>query len=99
MPLLALFEALVIGTEPDTGAGVAAQDVGRPLFTTKSDGMGTGLSVCRSIIEANDGRLSVSENTTRGAMFQLVLPSDAAPSTAASEAVRTGSWRSLLITT
>jgi signal transduction histidine kinase len=77
----------------DTGAGVAAQDAGRifnPLFTTKSEGMGMGLSICRSIIEAHDGRLSVSGNMPRGAMFQFVLPADSAPSTAVSESARTG---------
>src|SRR6266516_2885177 len=60
----------------DTGAGIGAQDVGRifnPLFTTKSGGMGMGLSICRSIIEAHDGRLVVAPNTPRGAVFQFVL--------------------------
>jgi signal transduction histidine kinase len=60
----------------DTGSGIEQQDVGRifnPLFTTKSDGMGMGLSICRSIIEAHDGRLSVLPNTPQGSVFQFAL--------------------------
>jgi len=60
----------------DTGNGIGSQDVGRvfnPLFTTKSAGMGMGLSICRSIIEAHEGRLWVAGNTPRGAVFQFVL--------------------------
>jgi signal transduction histidine kinase len=58
----------------DTGAGVGSQDMDRifnPLFTTKSDGMGMGLAICRSIIEAHEGRLWVSPNTPRGAVFHV----------------------------
>jgi signal transduction histidine kinase len=71
----------------DTGAGIGAQDVGRifnPLFTTKSGGMGMGLSICRSIIEAHDGRLLVAPNTPRGSVFQFILGAGTAASTAAS---------------
>jgi signal transduction histidine kinase len=60
----------------DTGTGVGDQDVDQifnPLFTTKPNGMGMGLSICRSIIEAHDGRLWVAPNTPRGAVFQFVL--------------------------
>ena len=60
----------------DTGAGINSQDSERifnPLFTTKSDGMGMGLSICRAIIEAHDGRLWVTPNTPRGAVFQFTL--------------------------
>jgi signal transduction histidine kinase len=60
----------------DTGKGIGSQDVGRifnPLFTTKSGGMGMGLSICRSIIEAHEGRLWVAGNTPQGAVFQFVL--------------------------
>ncbi|WP_213955838.1 MULTISPECIES: MASE4 domain-containing protein [unclassified Variovorax] len=60
----------------DTGAGVGTQDVERifsPLFTTKPDGMGMGLSICRSIVEAHHGRLWVDPNTPRGAVFQFTL--------------------------
>ena len=60
----------------DTGTGVSPQDIDRifnPLFTTKSDGMGMGLSICRAIIEAHNGRLWFSPNTPRGAVFQFTL--------------------------
>jgi signal transduction histidine kinase len=65
----------------DTGAGISPQDVQRvfnPLFTTKSDGMGMGLSICRSIIEAHDGMLWVVPNAPRGSVFQFVLGGDTA---------------------
>jgi signal transduction histidine kinase len=66
----------VIVSVADTGAGVSSQDSERifnPLFTTKSDGMGMGLSICRAIIEAHHGRLWVSPNSPRGAVFQFTL--------------------------
>jgi signal transduction histidine kinase len=44
-----------------------------PLFTTKSDGMGMGLSICRAIIEAHEGRLWVSPNIPHGTVFQFTL--------------------------
>jgi signal transduction histidine kinase len=69
----------------DTGVGIGAQDVQRvfnPLFTTKAGGMGMGLSICRSIIEAHDGMLSVVPNAPRGSVFQLVLGANGATSVA-----------------
>jgi signal transduction histidine kinase len=60
----------------DTGIGIQAQDVDRifnPLFTSKRDGMGMGLSICRAIIEAHEGQLWFSPNTPRGAVFQFTL--------------------------
>src|SRR5437899_8930497 len=71
----------------DTGTGIGSQDVDRifdPLFTTKSDGMGMGLPICRSIIEAHDGRLWVARNVPQGAVFQFILGADTAVSAAAS---------------
>jgi signal transduction histidine kinase len=65
----------------DTGAGIPSQDIERifnPLFTTKSGGMGMGLSICRAIIEAHDGRLSAAQNTPQGAVFQFSLRADKA---------------------
>jgi signal transduction histidine kinase len=60
----------------DVGPGISSQHLDRifnPLFTTKSDGLGMGLSICRAIIEAHEGRLSFSPNIPRGAVFQFTL--------------------------
>jgi C4-dicarboxylate-specific signal transduction histidine kinase len=60
----------------DNGTGISPDHLDRifnPLFTTKSDGMGMGLSICRAIIEAHEGRLSVSAITPHGAVFQFTL--------------------------
>ena len=67
----------------DTGTGVDPKDIDRifnPLFTTKSHGMGMGLSICRSIIEAHEGRLWVAPNTPHGSVFHFILPTDTAMS-------------------
>ena len=60
----------------DTGLGIGKQDVDRvfnPLFTTKSGGMGMGLSICRSIVEAHEGQLWALPNTPEGAVFRFAL--------------------------
>ena len=77
----------VIVSVADTGTGIGSQELERifnPLFTTKSGGMGMGLSICRSIIEAHDGRLWVAPNEPEGAVFQFMLPSDGMTSAGAS---------------
>ena len=78
---------LLITTEQDgTGVLVAVRDSGPGLdpthlervfdafHTTKSSGMGMGLSICRSIIDAHGGRLWAKANEPRGAAFQFTLP-------------------------
>jgi PAS domain S-box-containing protein len=61
----------------DSGPGLApagGERIFDAFYTTKTAGLGMGLSICRSIIEAHGGRLWVSANEPRGAMFQFTLP-------------------------
>jgi PAS domain S-box-containing protein len=67
----------VLVTIEDTGTGFAPGDIDRifdTFFTTKSHGMGMGLAICRTIIEAHGGRLSASAAYPYGAAFRIVLP-------------------------
>ena len=60
----------------DVGTGVDPEDLDQlfsPFYTTKSDGMGIGLSVCRSIIEAHGGRVWASPNAGPGMTFQFTV--------------------------
>jgi C4-dicarboxylate-specific signal transduction histidine kinase len=67
----------VLVSVTDRGVGIPADNADRvfdAFFTTKSSGMGMGLSICRSIVEAHGGRLSAYANEGPGATFQFVLP-------------------------
>jgi signal transduction histidine kinase len=71
----------VLVSVEDSGAGIDSKDFERifdAFFTTKSGGMGMGLSICRSIIEAHRGRLWASAGIYRGSVFQLTLPKGSA---------------------
>jgi signal transduction histidine kinase len=67
----------------DTGPGLEPQHAGRlfePFYTTKADGLGIGLSISRSIIEAHGGQLAGNPNEPQGAVFRFSLPvGEAAP--------------------
>jgi signal transduction histidine kinase len=62
----------------DSGPGIDPEHIERifeAFYTTKSTGVGMGLSICRSIIDAHGGRLWADANDPRGAAFQFILPS------------------------
>jgi signal transduction histidine kinase len=68
----------------DSGPGISPPDLDRvfkPMFTTKPQGMGMGLSICRSIIESHNGRIWASPGVNGGTIFQFELPT--APRSAA----------------
>jgi two-component system, LuxR family, sensor kinase FixL len=61
----------------DAGTGIDPAQAARlfnAFYTTKRDGMGMGLSICRSIIEAHGGRIAARPNAPHGAVFQVALP-------------------------
>ncbi len=69
----------VVVSVVDSGRGLQEANVDRlfePFYTTKPDGMGMGLAICRSIISDHKGRLWATPNMPRGAVFQFALPSD-----------------------
>ena len=67
---------LYVGVQ-DTGPGLSPETLSRlfePFYTTKPDGMGMGLTICRSIVEAHGGHLWVSVCQPHGALFQFAIP-------------------------
>ena len=69
-------DAHVIITMEDSGPGIGdgeLEQIFKPFVTTKADGMGMGLSICRSIIQAHGGSLK-AQPSDYGAVFRIVLP-------------------------
>ena len=67
----------VVVTVADAGPGIAAADLDQlfdPFFTTKADGMGMGLSICRTIVQAHGGRIWAANRDGGGASFHFSLP-------------------------
>jgi signal transduction histidine kinase len=67
--------SIVVAVE-DTGTGLApeiAQRIFEPFFTTKPDGLGMGLSICRSIVEAHGGRLWASPREPHGTVVRFTV--------------------------
>lgn len=72
----------------DTGPGLApevAERLFQPFTTTKANGMGVGLSICRTIVEAHGGRIWAEPNPGGGAVFHLTVPSASAEETTYAE--------------
>jgi signal transduction histidine kinase len=70
-------KSFVLITVTDSGVGLKAEDLPRlfeTFYTTKAEGMGMGLAISRSIVEAHGGRLWAATNADVGATFQFVLP-------------------------
>lgn len=71
-------------TVGDQGPGISAENlenIFKPFFTTKLQGMGMGLAICRTIIAAHGGQLWASNNTGSGAAFHFTLPASPGEST------------------
>jgi two-component system sporulation sensor kinase C len=61
----------------DTGVGMSLEVMGKlwsPLFTTKARGMGFGLPICRRIVEAHGGRITVKSQEGKGSEFRVIFP-------------------------
>jgi signal transduction histidine kinase len=67
----------VLVTVEDVGIGLEPESLDRlfsPFYTTKPGGMGIGLSICRSIVEAHEGKVWASRNSGPGMTFQFTIP-------------------------
>jgi signal transduction histidine kinase len=82
---------MVLIAVEDSGPGLAPETADRlfdAFFTTKSSGMGMGLSICKTIISAHGGRLWASPRSPHGAVFQFTVPTAPSGTPPASTAVR-----------
>ncbi len=75
-------DGLVMVSVADTGSGISPETMAKlfqPFMTTKKDGMGVGLSICRTIVEAHGGAIWAETNPDGGATFRFTLPSASEP--------------------
>ena len=73
----AIDDSSVLVEVQDSGTGIAAEkleSIFEPFVTSKPEGLGMGLSICRSIIERHGGKISAANNPDRGARFSITLP-------------------------
>jgi signal transduction histidine kinase len=86
----------------DSGVGMAkevSEKIWTPFFTTKAKGMGLGLAICRRIIEAHQGKISVESIVGEGTTFTITIPIEPKPRTEGGEKVWVNMPESLLSTT
>jgi signal transduction histidine kinase len=70
-------EDVILLTVRDSGPMLKPESFDRffqPFYSTKASGMGVGLSICRSIVEAHNGRIWATENAPHGATLHIILP-------------------------
>jgi two-component system sensor histidine kinase DctS len=66
----------------DCGPGIAEEvkeQLFTPFFTTKAEGMGLGLSLCRTVVEQHGGQLLFEANLPQGTIFRFTLPAEVSP--------------------
>jgi two-component system sporulation sensor kinase B len=84
----------------DTGVGMSEETLGKlwtPLFTTKARGMGFGLAICKRVIEAHEGKVTVESAIGKGTTFKILIPIK--PEQEGGEKVWVKQPESLLLTT
>jgi len=72
-------EVGIVVSVADNGTGIDQRDIERvfdPSFTTKADGKGLGLSICRLIVEAHDGKIWARRNKPSGVIFEFAMPTE-----------------------
>jgi K+-sensing histidine kinase KdpD len=83
IPYIAVFPLFGFGMAVrDSGVGLASETLDqlfKPFYTTKAEGMGMGLAISRSIVAAHGGRLWATPNERRGATFHFVVPAEGHP--------------------
>jgi signal transduction histidine kinase len=80
----------------DTGVGISKENMKKlftPFFTTKAKGQGMGLTVCKRLVEAHDGTISVESEEGKGSIFTVIIPVRPPPGGYSSESLVGGGRR------